>query len=125
MLTGQRKENLFLAIVCVFIFQLFIAQVVAAKEEEYPERPIQFLIPMVPGGSMDLSGRAFSKIASKYLEKPLVVVNMPGAVQTVACNELAKSPADGHTIVMLATSYKSLTVHTQKIPLIWRYSNPF
>ena len=102
--------------VFIFLFQLCASGVVEAKDEEFPERPIQFLIGLGAGSVTDTSARALAKVASKYLEKPLVVVNIPGAAQTLAMTRLANSVPDGHTIALVTTSYRSLIVHMQKIP---------
>ena len=64
-------------------------------------------------------------MAPKYLEKPLVVVNMPGAGSTTALNELAKSTPDGHTIGLMTSTYKSMTIHQQKIPFDPKILRPF
>lgn len=108
------KGRILSAIFFIFILQFSISERIEAKV--YPEKPIQFLVGFVPGSVTDLSARAISKVASKYLEQPLVVVNMPGAASTVALNELAKSPSDGHTIGLMTTAYRSLIVHQQKVP---------
>lgn len=89
---------------------------VTAKEKEFPEKAIQFYVGFVPGSATDLAARALAKIAPKYLDKPLVVTNMPGAGQTVAMNELFKSTPDGHAIGLVTTAFNSLAVHQMKIP---------
>jgi len=108
--------KLIVVIFFILFMQLFILEVIEAKEMEYPEKPIQFLVGQVAGSTTDLGARALSKIAAKYVEKPLVVVNMPGAMQTVAMNELAKSTPDGHTIGLMTSSYPSVNPHTQRLP---------
>ena len=110
----KTNKKIYLIIFLVFFFQLFSSEVVRAAE--YPDKPIKFLVGYVPGSVADLGARIIAKVASKHLDKPLVVVNMPGASSTVSLNELAKSPPDGHTIAWMASTYKSLTVHQQKIP---------
>jgi len=112
----KTEKNIGLAILFVITFQVFTVGLIEAKEEEYPEKPIQFLVGYAPGSLSDLAARAISRIAPKYLGKPTVIVNMPGASSTVALNELAKSAPDGHTIATMTHSYKALTVHQQKIP---------
>jgi len=87
-----------------------------AEEKKFPEKPIQCLVGLVAGSSVDLAARAVAKIAPKYLSKPLVVTNMAGAGQSVAMNELSKSAPDGHTIAVVTTAFKSLAAHQQKIP---------
>ncbi len=109
------RRKIPLVFVCVLIFQYSISAALGATKA-YPEKPIQFLVGFTAGSVTDLSARPLAKVAYKYLGKPLVVVNMPGAASTVALNELVKSPPDGYTVALMTTSYKSLVVHEQKIP---------
>jgi len=102
--------------ITISLFHLMGPTDAAAKEKEFPEKAVQFLVGFVPGSSTDLAARAISKVAPKHLGKPLVVTNMPGAAQTVAVNELSKSVPDGHTIALVTTAFNSLAVHQMKIP---------
>lgn len=102
--------------VIIGIFLLSIITAESAEAKDYPEKPIQLLVGLAPGSSLELSARALAKVAPKYLGIPVVVVNMPGGAQTVAFNELVKAPPDGYTIGLMPTSYKSMTIHTQKVP---------
>jgi len=103
-------------IALIFLLQLCSLGVVEARDEVFPEKPIQFLVGLAAGSATDTSARALAKVASKYLEKPLLVVNIPGAAQTLAMSKLASSAPDGYTIALMTTTYKSLIVHMQKIP---------
>jgi len=109
-----KKGQRFSVITGIFLLSIITADLAGAKD--YPEKPIKLLVGLAPGSSLELSARALSKVAPKYLGTPVVVVNMPGAAQTVAFNELAKAPPDGYTIGLVPTSYKSITIHTQKVP---------
>lgn len=110
------KRNKKVLLVTLVAFQLIASGFVRAEEKEYPEKAVQIIVGYVPGSILDLGARAFSKVAPKYLGKPVVVVNMPGAASTVACNELAKSTPDGHTLAVVSTGYPSMTIHQQKVP---------
>lgn len=110
----KSKVQWTIAFIC--FLQLCPLGVVEAKDEAFPERPIQFLVGLAAGSVTDTSARALAKVASKYLDKPLVVVNISGAAQTLAMSKLASSAPDGYTIALLTTTYKSLIVHMQKIP---------
>ncbi len=112
----RRKKTLLFAISLFFFFQLFTSGGVSAREMEYPEKEIQFLVGYTAGTTMDLSARALSKVALKYLAKPLVVVNVPGAASTVAYNELVNAPPNGHTIAVITNAYRGTTIHQQNIP---------
>lgn len=87
----------------------------AADGAEFPDKEIRVLIGYSPGSASELSLRALVQVASKFAKKPLVVLNKPGASQSIAMGELAAAPADGYTIAMTTDGYKSLTIHQQKL----------
>ena len=129
----KTKEKIILKVFVISLFGLCTLGIVEGKEREYPEKPIQLIVGYSAGSVSDLSARALARVASKYLEKPLVVVNMPGAAATVASNELVKSVPDGHTIISLTTGYFAYAIHQQKVPFnpklikpvlgYWEYSH--
>jgi len=65
---------------------------------EYPERPITVIVGMQPGGPMDLSTRAISVGAEKYLGQPLVIENRTGGSGAIAASVVASSKPDGYRI---------------------------
>lgn len=79
----------------------------------YPEKEIRVVIGFPPGSAIELSGRAIMQAAEKYIGKPLVIINKPGAAQSIAMNDLVSSPADGYTIAVSTDGYKATTRHTQ------------
>src|SRR3954465_1340027 len=87
----------------------------AQTQAPFPDKPIRFILGFAAGGPTDLSVRALAATAGRQLGQQLVVSNMTGAGGTLAMAELARSPADGYTISMTTSSYKSMTTHTQKL----------
>lgn len=83
--------------------------------DEYPDKEIRIIVGFPPGSAAELSLRALVQVASKHIKKPLVVLNKPGASQTIAMAELAAATPDGYTIGMTTDGYKSMTVRTQKM----------
>lgn len=71
----------------------------------YPERPIRFLVGVVPGGATDILARAVGQRLSERFQQQVVVDNRPGANQTLAAELTAKSPPDGHTLMMVPSGY--------------------
>lgn len=74
----------------------------ARAQGKYPERPIKVIVPFAAGGLADVSIRFASERLSKNLGQQLVIENVPGAGGIAAANELAKSPADGHTLIVIS-----------------------
>jgi len=91
------------------LLALFAAAVVgataaiAAQAQEYPSRPLRFIVPYPPGALTDVLARAIGDRLSTALKQPVVVENKPGAGTLVGAELVAKAPADGYTLLM-ATS---------------------
>lgn len=73
------------------------AQSDAAK---YPQRPIRFICPYVPGGAGDIFTRTIAQKLGDALGQSVVVDNRPGANGGIGTEIVAKAPADGHTLLM-------------------------
>jgi tripartite-type tricarboxylate transporter receptor subunit TctC len=63
----------------LFVLGLSLGPSAVLTAADYPIKPVTLLIPMAPGGSSDVLGRAFASVANKYLEQPVVAVNKSGA----------------------------------------------
>jgi tripartite-type tricarboxylate transporter receptor subunit TctC len=71
--------------------------------EEYPSKPITIVVSLAAGTGMDVLTRLYAEKLSQALGKPLIVENKPGAATTLAANQVANAPADGHTLVVLTS----------------------
>ena len=69
------------------------------KAQTYPTQPIQMVIPMAPGDTVDLSGRAIAMEMTKILKTPVITINKPGGGSTIGANLVAKAKKDGYTIL--------------------------
>ncbi len=76
----------------------------AALAQDYPVRPIRILVSFAPGGLTDTIARALQPRLQEGFGQPILIENKPGAGGTVAEGLLAKSPADGYTILLSADS---------------------
>jgi tripartite-type tricarboxylate transporter receptor subunit TctC len=68
--------------------------------DEWPSKPIRWVVPFPPGGAMDAIARALGEKASKSLGQPFVIENKPGAGGNIGADQVAKSPGDGYTIMI-------------------------
>ncbi len=66
----------------------------------YPERPVKIIVPIGPGGSYDLVGRALADALSKRTGQSFFVENKPGAGTVVGTQAAAQSEPDGYTLVV-------------------------
>jgi tripartite-type tricarboxylate transporter receptor subunit TctC len=68
----------------------------------YPVKPIRLITSSSPGSPPDVGARAFGERLATSLGQPIVVDNRPGAMGTIALHAVAKAPADGYTLGVLA-----------------------
>ena len=93
----------------------FLAPVTSASTEEYPTRLIRIVQPFAAGGSTDVLARGLAQKLSEYLGQPVIVEARPGANGIIGTQSVAKSPADGYTILLTTGSF-SANPHVAKIP---------
>jgi tripartite-type tricarboxylate transporter receptor subunit TctC len=72
----------------------------AASAQDYPNRPITLVVPFPPGGSTTIVARIVADKMSEALSQSIVIDNRGGAGGTVGSRAVAKSPADGYTILL-------------------------
>jgi tripartite-type tricarboxylate transporter receptor subunit TctC len=81
-----------------------IAFPIAATAQGFPAKPVRLVVPFPPGGSLDNVGRLLAQKLTEAWGQQVVVENRPGAGGNVGADAVAKSPADGYTVVMGALS---------------------
>ncbi|MBM3527887.1 MAG: tripartite tricarboxylate transporter substrate binding protein [Alphaproteobacteria bacterium] len=90
---------------------------VPASAQEYPNKPIKFIVPTAPAGIGDMLPRIFQgKLGEAGSPATIVVENRPGAAGVIGTNEVARAPADGYTILAGNHAVLSMLPHLQKIP---------
>jgi len=72
----------------------------AAQSQNYPSKPIRFIVPFPPGGGNDIVGRIVAQKLAEGFGLSVVVDNRGGAGGTVGTEMAAKAPADGHTMLV-------------------------
>lgn len=76
-----------------------------AQASGFPKRPIRLIVAFPPGGSTTLVARMVGQKLAERLGQPVIVDNRAGANGVIACEELLRSPADGHTIAMVVNTH--------------------
>lgn len=74
-----------------------------ALADAWPSRPIKLVVPFPAGGPTDTASRILGQKLAERLKQPVVVENRAGASGSIAAKQVMDSPADGYTLMMLAT----------------------
>ena len=84
-----------------------------AWSQAYPAKPVRIVVPFAVGGSADVYGRFLGAKLSESLGQSFVVENRPGAGAVIGTDAVAKSPADGYTVLVMSNTH---TVNETLIP---------
>ena len=76
----------------------------AQAQEAYPSKPIKLIVPFTPGTGMDILARTLGPGLTDKWKVPVVVENRPGASGNIGTEAVAKSPADGYTALVTAST---------------------
>src|SRR4029079_9228711 len=68
--------------------------------QPFPNRPVTLVVPVAPGGILDTVARMLAADMAKQLGQPVIVDNKPGASGNIGAGFVAKSPADGYTMLV-------------------------
>jgi tripartite-type tricarboxylate transporter receptor subunit TctC len=79
-----------------------VAATAALGADPYPNKPIRVIVPYAPGGVVDVQTRALTMRLATEIGQPIVVEAKPGAGGNIAAEFVARSPADGYTILVSA-----------------------
>ena len=84
-----------------------------AWSQAYPAKPVRIVVPFAVGGSADVYGRFLGAKLSESLGQSFVVENRPGGGAVIGTDAVAKSPADGYTVLVMSNTH---TVNETLIP---------
>ncbi len=79
-----------------------------ASAQTFPTKPIRLVCPFPPGGAVDIASRAIAAELSKGLGQPVSVDNKPGAGGNIGSADVARSPADGYTLLMTTSGIQAI-----------------
>jgi tripartite-type tricarboxylate transporter receptor subunit TctC len=89
---------------CLLI-SVFCLGIAPASAQNYPAKPIRFIVGFPPGGTNDIVARVLAPRLSEYLGQQVVVENRGGANASIAADLTAHAPADGYTIMLVAPGH--------------------
>ena len=88
-----------------FLKFLLLTAAGTAFAQPYPSKPIRMVVAFSPGGPVDVVARLIAPKMSEALGQPIVIENKTGAGGNLAASQVAKSPADGYTLLATSSAY--------------------
>ena len=85
--------------------------------EDYPSRPVKIIVPFGAGGPADVAARLIGNVLQESLGQPFVIENRTGAGGVIGTQEVAKSPPDGYTLLMMSNTQ---TANESLVPMAQR-----
>ena len=101
---GERTSRKRLGALAALLAAAAIATSSSAAEN-FPTKPLRFVIGLAPGGATDIMARALAQKLTASLGQSIIVDNRSGAAGSIAAALVAKSPADGYTLLFVSSSY--------------------
>ncbi len=95
---------------------LSCANAVAQTAASFPDKPVKFIIPFPPGGTLDKVGRLLALKLSEQFGHNVVVENRPGGNGVIGADAVAKSPADGYTLLFNASTFVTAPMTMKSVP---------
>ena len=89
----------------VLVGMLIGAAAGIAVAQDYPNKPIRFIVPYPPGGGTDVVARILTEPLTNALGQPIIIDNRGGAAGNVGTDIAAKAPADGYNILFTLSSH--------------------
>ena len=106
----QRAGRMVLGVACLLCAHTVV------MAQAFPNKPIKIIVPYPPGNASDVAARILGEELSRRVGQPVVVENKPGATGAVGAVYVAKSPPDGHTLLMTSTSFAISTALVANLP---------
>jgi tripartite-type tricarboxylate transporter receptor subunit TctC len=88
----------------------------AASAQAWPDKPIRFIVPSTPGGTLDMVARILSESMQPLINQTIIVDNKAGAAGIIGVGELMKAPRDGHTVLIHISGGVTEIPHVIKTP---------
>jgi tripartite-type tricarboxylate transporter receptor subunit TctC len=111
---SSRKHILLARIAAIVLCGLAVA--IGSPAAAFPDRPIRVVIPLAAGGAMDVIGRLLQPHLEKSLGKPIIIDNRPGASGMIGASVVANADPDGHTLLLVPTTFTINPAVHAKLP---------
>jgi tripartite-type tricarboxylate transporter receptor subunit TctC len=95
---------------------IVLAAALSGQVRAFPDKPVRLVVPYAPGGSSDVIARMLGQKLSEMWNQPVVIDNRPGATSIIATEIVAKSAADGHTLLVTTAAFTIVPSLMDKLP---------
>src|SRR5436853_2032315 len=89
----------------VWVFAALLAAASSSWAQEYPTKPIRWIIPYPTGGTSDFLARLIGQKLTEAWKQPVLVDNRSGANGNIGTELAAKAPPDGYTLILVASTF--------------------
>ena len=114
----------FMGALVLALSSILFSQGAFAQTKGWPDKPIKLIIPFAAGGTTDIIGRVLAQQMTPILGQNVIVENRGGAGGNIGAEAVAKSPADGYTLLLASGSMLTVNPHMYKKMAI-NYSRDF
>src|SRR5437764_453138 len=87
-----------------------------ARAQTYPLRPVRIVVPVAPGGALDILARLLGQWVSERLGQSFVIENRPGGGTNIGIDLVVRAPADGYTLLLIPGSVTINATLYEKLP---------
>lgn len=87
-----------------------------ASAQDYPSKPIRFIVPLTAGSGADIAGRIVARHLSEAWKQPVIVENRPGAGGQIGTQAVVKAEADGYTLLVQSASHAANSAIYKTLP---------
>ena len=94
------------------------ASIGTASALDYPTRSVKIVVPVPPGGALDIHARLIGKYLAEHMGQSFIIENKPGAATNLGVEYVVRAPADGYTLLLMPSSvsvnetlYTNLSFH--------------
>lgn len=86
------------------VFLASLPSAAMAQTQDYPSKPVRFVVGFAPGGSSDIAARIIGQWLTDRLGKQFVIENRAGAASGIAADTVARAAPDGHTLLLVSSA---------------------
>ena len=108
--------NSFARIAAAALASIAIGTGAPAFAQDFPSKPIRFIVPLTPGSGADIAGRILGKHIGDAVKQTVVVENRPGAGGIIGTQAVAKSDPDGYTLLVQSASHAANPAIFKSLP---------